>query len=69
MALDKSKLQNGIKNIMTDMLDREVNSIDEFSERLASLIDTYVKEAEIVYLTGLTASSYPVTGTFKGNLK
>ncbi len=69
MALDKSKLKNDISSIMTEMLKREENSVEEFASRLANAIDAYVKDAEIVYIAGLTASSFPVVGTFEGSLK
>lgn len=69
MALDKKKLEAGIKGILTDMITRENNSFDEFAERLATEIDSYVKDAEIIYTGGLVASTYPVVGTFEGSLK
>lgn len=69
MALDKSKLKGDIKDILADMIKRENNSFDEFANRLADAIDVYVKDAEIIYTGGLTASSYPVVGTFEGKLQ
>ena len=70
MALNKVILKNNIIAIMQDMMSREETSIEEFAERLASTIDVYVKDAEIVYKTGLTsATGGVVTGTFEGNLK
>ncbi len=70
MALNKVILKNNIIAIMQDMMSREETSIEEFAERLASAIDVYVKDAEIVYTTGLTsATGGVVTGTFQGNLK
>lgn len=69
MALDKGELKSDIKSILTDMMERETNSFDEFAERLAGAIDSYTKKAEIEYISGLANSGGPVTGTFKGNLK
>lgn len=69
MALDKGKLKSDIKSILTDMMERETNSFDEFAERLAGAVDSYTKKAEIEYISGLSNSGGPVTGTFKGNLK
>lgn len=69
MALQKSELKTKIVDIMEEMMTREDNSIEDFAERLATAIDEYVKEAEIVYKTGLTsATGGVVTGTFVGNL-
>lgn len=69
MALDKGELKNDIKSILTDMMERETNSFDEFAERLATAIDSYTKKAEIDYQGGLANNGGPVTGTFKGQLK
>ena len=70
MSLNKNNLKNDIKGIMQDMLTREHNSIDEFATRLSDAIDTYVKEADINYTSGLVAPSSggTVTGTFNGSL-
>lgn len=70
MALNKTFLKNEIKSIMQDMLTREETSIEEFAERLSDGIDAYVKQADIIYTTGLTsATGGVVTGTFEGNLE
>ncbi|MGJ5643200.1 hypothetical protein [Formosa sp. S-31] len=69
MALDKDSLKANIIQIMTDMMEREENSIEEFAERLSTAVDTYVKTATIVYTTGLTAPNGAVTGSFQGNLE
>lgn len=70
MALNKTGLKNEIIVIMNDMLERENTSIDEFAERLSDGIDNYVKQADIIYTTGLTsATGGVVTGTFEGRLE
>ncbi|MDM1045261.1 hypothetical protein HX004_10210 [Myroides sp. 1354] len=69
MALDKSKLETGIRQLLEDMMKREENSFDEFANRLATVIDTYVKEGEIEYLGGLANSGGAVTGTIQGTIK
>ncbi len=70
MALNKTDLKNNIIAIMQDMMEREETSIEEFAQRLADAVDVYVKQAEIVYITGLSsATGGGVTGTFEGNLK
>jgi hypothetical protein len=69
MALDKGSLQTGIKSLLTEMLTRDKNSVDEFAQRLSTLIDTYVRTAKITYESGLTAPNGAVTGEFKGKLE
>lgn len=68
MALNKTILKDKIVTIMTDMLTREENSIEEFATRLSDAVDDYVKGAKINYITGLVAGSNPVTGIFNGTL-
>lgn len=68
MALNKTILKEKIIEIMTDMLSREQNSIEEFATRISDAVDDYVKGAKINYTTGLVAGSSPVTGTFNGTL-
>lgn len=69
MALNKEDLKTKIAEIMTDMMEREDTSIDEFATRLSNAIDVYVKEATVVYTVGLIAPNGAVTGTFNGNLQ
>jgi hypothetical protein len=69
MALNKDSLKADIIDILTDMRNREDNSDTEFAERLTNAIDTYVKEAKIVYQSGLTTPNGPVTGNFQGQLE
>lgn len=69
MALDKSKLEGNIKQLLEDMMGREQNSFTEFATRLATAIDSYVKQGEIEYLGGLANSGGAVTGTIQGNIK
>lgn len=69
MALNKTKLDKEIKTLLTEMLQREETSIDEFASRLSTSIDTYVKSATIHYISGLVAPNGSVTGVFNGKLK
>jgi hypothetical protein len=69
MSLNKNNLKTDIKDIITDMRSREENSDDEFADRLATVIDSYVKNATIIYQSGLIAPNGPVTGTFQGKLE
>lgn len=70
MALNKTELKNEIVSIMTDMMQRENTSIEEFATRLSDAVDVYVKGADIIYTAGLIdGESLPVTGTFEGQLQ
>jgi len=69
MALDKIRLKNEIKSTLTEMRTREVNADDEYAQRIADAIDTYVRDAVIIYTGGLATTSGAVTGTFTGNLE
>ncbi|MDB0603195.1 hypothetical protein PL373_19090 [Tenacibaculum maritimum] len=68
MSLNKANLKNDIIGIMTDMLQREQTSIEEFATRLSDVIDVYVKEADINYTGGLIAPNGAVAGTFNGTI-
>ncbi|MDB4157978.1 hypothetical protein N9609_00655 [bacterium] len=68
MSLNKIDLKNDIIQIMTDMLQRDSTSIEEFATRLSESIDTYVKDADITYTGGLTAPNGAVSGTFNFTL-
>ena len=54
---------------MQDMRERTENADEEYAQRLSDAIDSYVKQAEIIYTAGLTAPNGAVTGTFEGNLQ
>lgn len=69
MPLNKANLKTEIVVILTDMMTREENSIEEFATRLSDSIDTYVKTAKITYTSGLISPSGAVTGTFLGKLE
>ncbi len=45
--LNKVALKTAIKSLMTDMRTREENADDEYADRLATAIDTYVKGAQV----------------------
>ena len=67
MALDKEALKQQFIQIFSQP--DTVSNIETIAEQLANAIDDYVKEADIVYSSGLTAPNGAVTGTFNGNLE
>jgi hypothetical protein len=69
MALQKTHLKDDIVSIMSDMMERENTSIEEFATRLSDAIDSYVKQASVVYTSGLVAPNGNVVGNFNGRLE
>lgn len=60
MALNKQALQQGIITLQQDMLTKTDSSTEEYAERLASLIDAFVRSGEVKVAAGITVST---TGT------
>lgn len=71
MSLNTSKAvaKQKVKNILEDMMAKDENSTEEFANRLVDVLEEWLKEASIKYVTGLVAGSNPVTGTFTGKLE
>lgn len=57
MPLNKPALQSAIKTLLTDMMTREESSIDEFAQRLATAIDTFVKSGSVTVAAGIGVST------------
>lgn len=70
MAMNKNDLKEKIAELLTDMMERDETSIDEFATRLAAAVVEEVQKADVIYTSGLIAPSGggPVTGTFEGEL-
>ena len=62
MALNKEALKQGIIALLRDMLTKTDNSIEEYAERLASLIEAFVKSGEVTVRAGITLQA----GTYAG---
>lgn len=62
MALNKQALKQGIIDLHQDMLTKTNDSIEEYAERLASLIDAFVKSGEVTVGAGITLQA----GTYAG---
>lgn len=65
MGLNKAALKTAIVSLLTDMLAKEENSIEEFATRLSDALDTFVKTGAVnvnVTTTG-TATNHTGTGT------
>ena len=57
MALNKEQLKQGIIRLQQDMLTKTVASMEEYAERLASLIDAFVKSGEVTVGAGIPVST------------
>ena len=57
MALNKQALQQGIIRLQQDMQRKTDASMEEYAERLASLIDDYVKSGEVTVAAGISVST------------
>lgn len=62
MALNKQALKQGIISLQRDMLTKTEPSMEEYAERLASLIDTFVRSGEVTVQAGITLQA----GTYAG---
>lgn len=62
MGLDKEQLKQGIISLQRDMLTKTEPSMEEYAERLASLIDTFVRSGEVTVQAGITLQAGAYTG-------
>jgi hypothetical protein len=62
MALNKQALKQGIIDLHQDMITKTDNSIEEYAERLASLIDDFVKGGEVTVKSGIPLQAGTYTG-------
>ena len=57
MALNKQALTQGIIDLQQDMLTKTEASPREYAERLASLIDTFVRSGEVTVQAGIAVTT------------
>jgi hypothetical protein len=57
MALNKQALQQGIIALQQDMQRKTEPSIEEYAERLTSLINDFVKSGEVTVAAGIPVST------------
>ena len=62
MALNKQALQQGIIRLQQDMQRKTDASMEEYAERLASLIDAFVKSGEVTVQAGINLQAGVYTG-------
>ena len=69
MALNKQALQQGIIALQQDMQRKTDTSMEEYAERLASIIDEFVRSGEVTVATGITLQAGAYTGATTGEGK
>ncbi|SEG39536.1 hypothetical protein SAMN05421847_2192 [Halpernia humi] len=69
LATKKAAAKTALVTILEEMMTREETSIEEFSERIIDVLEVWLKEASIQYISGLIAPNGAVTGTFEGKLE
>ena len=57
MGLNKQALKQGIIALQQDMLTKTDADMEEYAERLASLIDAFVRSGEVTVNAGITVST------------
>ena len=57
MALNKEQLKQGIISLQRDMLTKTEPSMEEYAERLASLIVTFVRSGEVTIAPGISVTT------------
>ena len=62
MALNKEQLKQGIIRLQQDMLTKTDASMEEYAERLASLINDFVKSGEVTVQAGILLQAGAYTG-------
>ncbi len=68
MALDKTTLKNGIKQLHTDMLTKDVDSTEEYAIRMSDLIEAFVKSGKVQTRITVTVGSATGSTTSQGNI-
>lgn len=62
MALNKEQLKQGIIRLQQDMQRKTDASMEEYAERLASLIHDFVKGGEVTVKSGIPLQAGTYTG-------
>ncbi|WP_454951926.1 hypothetical protein [Capnocytophaga granulosa] len=57
MALNKEQLKQGIIRLQQHMLTKTDASMEEYAERLASLINDFVKSGEVTIAPGISVTT------------
>jgi hypothetical protein len=66
MPLDKNTLKTEIKAILSDMENKEVDSKEEFAQRLSDAIEAFVKSGTVTVATGIPVTTSSGSGSTSG---
>lgn len=66
MPLDKNTLKIDIKAILSDMENKEVDSKEEFAQRLSDAIEVFVKSGTVTVATGIPVTTSSGSGSTSG---
>jgi len=72
MSLNTAQLKVDLKEVYTATYQQTGSrdeALDAFIDAFADKLEAYIKTAQVVYIDGLTAGSYPVVGTFNGEVR
>lgn len=68
MGLNKSGLKTTIIALLTEMLAKEENSIEEFATRLSDAVDVFVKSGTVTVAVTTTGNATTQSGTGTGTI-
>ncbi|MGV4332519.1 hypothetical protein [Ornithobacterium rhinotracheale] len=66
MALDKESLKQGLISLQKEMINEEEPSYEKYAERLATLIESFVKSGEVIVNKGIEVTTTGSSTTQKG---
>lgn len=72
MSLATDGFKADLKEVYKDTYSTTGNAeaaLDAFLDAFCDKVEVYIKTAQVVYISGLEAGPYPVTGTFSGRLE
>ncbi|MEI7487623.1 MAG: hypothetical protein WCJ72_09485 [Chryseobacterium sp.] len=66
MPLDKNTLKTKIEAILSDMETKDVDSKEEFAQRLSDAIEVFVKSGTVAVATGIPVTTSSGSGSTSG---
>ncbi|QTE37239.1 hypothetical protein J3L18_29730 [Mucilaginibacter gossypii] len=72
MSLNTAQFKADLKEVYTatyQSTGSRDDALDAFIDAFADKVEAYIKTAEVVYTSGLTAGANPVVGTFNGEVR
>ncbi|MRI64708.1 hypothetical protein EDM00_12030 [Ornithobacterium rhinotracheale] len=66
MALDKESLKQGLISLQKEMIKEEAPSYEKYAEKLATLIENFVKSGKVVVNKGIEVTTTGTSTAQKG---